>query len=379
MKSHLLVSLVLASITLGSNIACGANQAQLLGLPPVPIPADNPQTPEKIKLGDKLFHDKRFSANGTVSCATCHDVAKAFTDSPLRVSQGINKLEGTRNAPTIINSAYMKSMFWDGREPTLEAQSKQPFLNPIEMGLANHEPILKIVRNDAEYARAFHVVFGKSSADITIDDVAQAIASFERTIVAGDSSFDRWHYSNERSNMSASAKRGFELFLGQARCVSCHAVEQTQAIFTDSRFHNIGVGINRIQKDIPRLANAFLKARAEGTNVDVAVLTDKNVSELGRFAVTGQLDDIGAFKTPTLRNISRTGPYMHDGSIKTLKDVVIHYNNGGVTNKNDQVNDFLSGGIRPLNLTSKQINDLVAYMETLTSPQFEQSSKAAKK
>ena len=305
MKSNLLASLVLASITLGSNIACGAGQAQRLGLPPVPIPADNPQTPEKIKLGDKLFHDKRFSANGTVSCATCHDVAKAFTDSPLRVSQGINKLEGTRNAPTIINAAYMKSMFWDGREPTLEAQSKQPFLNPIEMGLANHEPILKIVRNDAEYSRAFNVVFGKSSTDITIDDVAQAIASFERTIVAGDSSFDRWHYNNRRDDMSASAKRGFELFLGQARCVSCHAVEQTQAIFTDSRFHNIGVGINRIQKDIPRLANAFLKARAEGTNVDVAVLTDKNVSELGRFAVTGQLDilrSVGVLNAPISSN-----------------------------------------------------------------------------
>ena len=369
MISQLIFCLLVAVVASSSALSQG------LGLPPVPIPPDNLQSPEKIKLGEKLFNDKRFSANGTVSCATCHDANKAFTDSPLRVSQGINKLEGTRNAPTVINAAYMKSMFWDGREPSLEAQSKQPFLNPVEMGLSTHEPILKVVRNDPDYRSAFKTVFSKSGAEITIDDVARAIASFERTLVAGDSAFDRYYFKGEKQAMKASAIRGFDLFVGQARCVSCHVVEQTQALFTDSRFHNIGVGVNRIQQDIPRLTAAFLKAKAEGVNVDVAVLTDKKVSELGRFAVTGQLDDIGAFKTSTLRNISRTGPYMHDGSIKTLKDVVIHYNNGGVTKKGDKVNDFLSGGILTLDLNSKQIDDLVAFMEALTSPQFSKSPK----
>ncbi|MDX9708736.1 MAG: cytochrome-c peroxidase [Trichloromonas sp.] len=142
----------------------------------------NPQTPEKIALGDKLFHDQRFSSTGEVSCATCHDVKKAFTDSPLKVSEGIEKLTGTRNAPTVINSAYFTTLFWDGRSPDREDQSRHPFVNPVEMGLANHEPILEIVRNDPEYAPAFQQVFGKSGEQIALTEVIQAIAAFERTI-----------------------------------------------------------------------------------------------------------------------------------------------------------------------------------------------------
>lgn len=361
-------------ILLGAALATPV-QAAPLGLPPIPVPADNPQTPEKAKLGDKLFHDTRFSATGKVSCATCHDNKKAFTDSPLRVSEGINKLKGTRNAPTVVNAAYMHSMFWDGREPTLEAQSKQPFLNPVEMALPSHEPILKIVRSDPAYVAAFQAAFGKSGDQITMDEVSKAIAAFERTVVAGDSPFDRWYFKGERKAMSPAAIRGFEVFLGQGRCVSCHAVEQTQALFTDNRFHNIGVGINRIQQDVPRLGGEFLKAKAAGTQVDVAVLTDKKTSELGRFAVTELFDDMGAFKTPTLRNVAVTAPYMHDGSLKTLRDVVIHYNNGGFTRKGERVNDYLSGGIRPLKLSERQIDDLVAFMEALTSPQFAKTKK----
>ncbi len=348
----------------------------LLGLPPVPIPADNPQTPEKIALGDKLFHDTRFSTTGTVSCATCHDAQKVFTDSPLQVSEGIHKLTGTRNAPTVVNTAYFKTVFWDGRSPDLEDQSLHPFVNPVEMGLKDHEPILKIVRSDPEYVAAFKTVFGKSGEQVTMTEVTRAIASFERTIVSGDSPFDRWYFKGDEKAMSPAAKRGFELFIGQGRCVSCHVIEQTTALFTDNRFHNIGVGINGIQEDIPRLAGEFLVAKAKGTDVDVAVLTDRKTSELGRFAVSDRLDDLGAFKTPTLRNVAVTGPFMHDGSMKTLRETVVHYNNGGVTKREDRVNDFLSGGIRPLELKDDQVDDLVAFMEALTSPQF---AKAATK
>jgi cytochrome c peroxidase len=154
-------------------------------------------------------------------------------------------------------------------------------------------------------------------------------------------------------------------------------VEQTQALFTDNRFHNIGVGINDIQADVPDLAGAFLAAEATLAEVDVQVLTDARTSELGRFAVSRGFDDLGSFKTPTLRNIAVTAPYMHDGSLVTLREVVEHYNNGGVTNEGDAVNDFLSGGIRPLNLSEDQIDDLVAFMEALTSPQFEELTDAA--
>lgn len=353
-----------------ASLICTIAMAQPLGLPPVPVPDNNPQTPEKIALGNKLFNDKRFSSTGDVSCATCHDPQKAFTDSPLVTSEGINKLTGTRNSPTVINSAYFSLLFWDGRSSDLEDQAQHPIVNPVEMGLADHEPVLKVVRTDPEYVAAFATVFGKRGEQVTMTEVQQAIASFERTIVSGDSPFDQWYYGKRQDAISAQAKRGFDVFLNKGRCVSCHTIEQDYALFTDNRFHNIGVGINRIQGDVGTLVPAFLKARASIEEVDKAVLTNPKVSELGRFAITDSLDELGSFKTSTLRNVAVTAPFMHDGSLATLRDVVEHYNNGGITRKTDPVNDFLSGGIRPLDLTEEEITDLVAFLETLTSPQF---------
>lgn len=348
-----------------------------LGLPPVVDPPDNPTTPEKVALGDRLFHDVRFSSTGTVSCATCHDRAKAFTDSPLATSKGIQDKTGTRNAPTVLNAAYFTSMFWDGRSPSLEDQSKHPMVNPVEMGLKDHEPVLRIVRTDPAYQAMFRAAFAIEPEQVTLAEVQKAIGAFERTQIAGNSAWDRWYFGRQADAISASAQRGFAVFLGQGRCVSCHAIEQDFALFTDNRFHNIGVGVNRIQADVPKLAPKFLAAKASGKDVDVAVLTDPKVSELGRFAVTDTLDELGSFKTSTLRNIAVTAPYMHDGSLKTLREVVEHYNNGGVTPKDAPVNDFLSGGIRPLNLSEEQIVDLVAFLESLTSPEFAARSTAS--
>jgi cytochrome c peroxidase len=345
-----------------------------LGLPPVPIPAANPQSPEKIALGHKLFEDKRFSSTGQVACANCHEAKKAFTDSPLSVSEGIKKggkaLTGTRNAPTVVNAAYMETMFWDGRSPDLEDQSQHPFVNPVEMGLKDHQPILKIVRSDREYVKAFQQVFGKKGPQVTMKEVTQAIAAFERTQVAGDSPFDRYFYRGDAKALTEAQKRGFDLFVNKGRCVSCHVIEQTQALFTDNRFHNVGVGINDIQNDVPALAGEFLRAKATLAEVDHKVLADKRTSELGRFAITRDFQGLGAFKTATLRNVAVTPPYMHDGSKKTLRDVLVHYNNGGVTKEGDPVNDFLGSGIRPLNLTEAEIDDLVSFMEALTSPEY---------
>jgi cytochrome c peroxidase len=345
-----------------------------LGLPPIVVPADNPQTPEKVALGDKLFDDKRFSSTGQVACNTCHDPKKAFTDSPLRTSEGIavrgKKLTGTRNAPTVVNAVYFDSMFWDGRSASLEDQSQHPFVNPVEMGLEDHQPILKIVRTDPAYVKAFEQVFGKKGAQVTMKEIQQAIAAFERTKIAGNSAFDRYFYGGEASALTEAQKRGFDLFVNKGRCVSCHVVEQTQALFTDNRFHNVGVGINDIQNEVPDLAAVFLQAKATLAEVDKKVLADKRTSELGRFAVNREFEGLGAFKTPTLRNIAVTAPYMHDGSLKTLKEVVDHYNNGGVTKKGAPVNDFLSSGIRPLDLTDQEVDDLVSFMEALTSPEF---------
>lgn len=347
------------------------SESKLLGLPDVPIPKDNTQTPEKIKLGNRLFHDTRFSSTGEVSCATCHNSEKAFTDSPLKVSEGIKKLTGTRNAPTVINSAFMTSMFWDGREPNLEQQSAQPFLNPIEMGLKNHDPILKIVRTDPVYVKSFQQVFKLKPEQITMKQVKQAIAAFERTLVVGNSPFDRYYFGKDQKAMSKAAIRGFNIFMNKGRCVSCHTIEQTHAIFTDNRFHNLNVGFQRIAKDVRALSTAFKKSKQTGTNVDIAVLSNKNVSELGRFAVTGDWSDMGSFKTPTLRNIEKTAPYMHDGSLETLEDVVSFYNNGGRVKKTDPINAFQSSGMRELDLSKKEQRDLVEFLKALTSPDLD--------
>ncbi|MBI3561435.1 MAG: c-type cytochrome [Gammaproteobacteria bacterium] len=349
--------------------------AEPLGLPPVPIPANNPQSSEKVKLGEKLFKDPRFSTTSSVSCSTCHDENKAFTDSPKTVSEGINQLKGTRNAPTVLNAAYMRTLFWDGREPDLEGQAGQPFLNPVEMGLKDYTPILTIVRNDPQYAASFKSVFGKSGDQITINEVTKAIASFERTKISANSRFDRFYFGGDSKALDAAEQRGFTVFMTQGRCVSCHTIAQTHALFTDNRFHNLNVGFDRINQDVRELATEFSKAKQAGTKVDIAVLGNKNTSELGRFAVDDQWSDMGAFKTPTLRNVEATAPYMHDGSLKTLEDVVDFYNNGGLVKKEDTVNAFQSGGIRPLNLDDQQKKDLVAFLKTLTSPEIQKQLK----
>ena len=338
-----------------------------LGLPKVPIPSHNPLTPEKIKLGEKLFNDERFSTTGKVSCATCHKQEMVFTDG-LPVSEGIDQLKGTRNAPTVVNSVYLQTQFWDGREPSLEEQSAGPFINPVEMGLKNHDPILKIVRADPEYAEMFQEAFGVKPQQISMNQVKMAIASFERTLISGDSPFDRYLYGGDPKAMSPAAIRGLEVFLGQGRCVSCHTIEQKFALFTNNHFHNIGVAAQRMPAGLDELRAAVEEVKKKG--VDVAVLTNPKTESLGRYAVTRELSDMGAFKTSTLRNIELTAPYMHDGSLKTLEEVVQFYNNGARLKETDPIPELLDGGIRPLGLNEKQQADLVEFLKALTSPQF---------
>jgi cytochrome c peroxidase len=356
-----IVSFALLALAIGTvPLAAGAPP---LGLPPVPVPADNPQTPEKVALGKRLYEEKRFSSDGTVSCATCHDPAKGFADG-IPLAEGVGKQRGTRNSPTVLNAAYYSTQFWDGRRATLEEQAKDPLVNPIEHGLKSHEPILQVIRSDLSYPPAFSSVFGIQAKDITIDHVVQAIAAFERTVVAGDSPFDRYLYGGDKTAMSAAAIRGLEIYRTKGRCQDCHAIGQTEAIFTDNKFHNLGVGFKRIEKNFMPVANAFKKAKEAGKNVDESVLTNAEASELGRFVVTLRPTDIGAFKTPTLRNVTVTAPYMHDGSIATLEEVIELYDRGG------DKNPLLASGIRPLNLTPQEKADLVEFMKALTSPGF---------
>lgn len=353
-------------LTFGISHSAQTSKDDLLGLPALEVPKDNPITKEKVALGEKLFNDKRFSSTGTVNCAKCHDPHKGFGDG-LRVSKGIKDLTGTRNAPTVLNSAFFASQFWDGRSPSLEDQAQHPITNPVEMGLKDHSPVLKIVREDKSYVDMFKAAFNLKPEEITLTPVLQAIASFERTLIDGNSRFDRWYFKGENT-LNDSEQRGFKVFTNNGRCVSCHRVEHTSAIFTDHKFHNIGVGINRVAPpDVDRLVSNFLQANLDKKEVDEKVLTEPKTSELGRFAVTRSPTEIGAFKTSTLRNIALTAPYMHDGSLKTLEEVVEHYNRGGASSDKEKLNPYMSGGILPLNLTAQEKKDLVAFMKTLTS------------
>ncbi len=292
-----------------------------LGLIPVSFPADNPYTPAKAELGRYLYFDPRLSADGTVACATCHDPRRGFTDCAA-VSTGIKGQRGNRSAPTVINRAYSLAQFWDGRAGTLEEQAKGPIANPIEMG-NKHDAMVATLGKIQGYRGHFKKAFG--SEEITVDRVAQAIATFERTILSGNSSYDRYKAGNTKA-MTAAQVRGMHVFFDKAKCDSCHEGIN----FTLNAYANLGVG------------------------------TDKPEPDVGRFAVTKDPADWGAFKTPTLRDIAKTAPYMHDGSLANLYQVVNYYDKGGVPNKN------LSEKIKPLRLTEHEKEDLVAFLNALT-------------
>lgn len=292
-----------------------------LGLPPLKYPADNPPTPEKIELGRMLYFDPRLSADNTISCASCHDPQKGWSNGEA-VATGVGGAKGGRNAPTIINSAYNKLQFWDGRAGSLEEQALGPIQNPIEMNMTLDALISKL--NSVEgYRRRFEQVFG---GEITADKIAKAIAAFERTILSGDAPYDRYQ-AGDHSALSESAQRGMKLFFGKARCSACHIGPN----FTDHGFHNIGL----------------------------------DSMDPGRKAISQLEGDHGAMKTPTLRDIARTAPYMHNGSLKTLEEVVAHYNKGG------NRNPYQDEEIFPLRLSETEIQDLVTFLrEGLSSSQY---------
>ena len=289
-------------------------------LPPVPIPPDNPQTDPKVALGRQLFFDPRLSADDTISCATCHEPEHAWANHNA-VDIGIQGKKGTRNSGTILDAAYMDVQFWDGRAKTLEEQALGPIHNPVEMGSTLDDVVRKLGAIEG-YRAQFQAVFG---AGVTTDGIAKAIAAFERTVLSGPSPHDRY-VAGDRSAMPPSAVRGLRLFNGKARCRTCHG----GPMLSDQGFHNIGVGMDRAEPDI------------------------------GREAVTKDPKDRGRFKTPSLRNLALTWPYMHDGSVRSLADVVEFYDAGGV--RNPTLDIF----IMPLELTDDEQKDLVAFLEALT-------------
>ncbi len=319
------------------------------------VPRKNPLTSEKIALGRELFFDKRLSGDGTISCADCHDPNKGFADGKVK-AEGIGGKTGTRNSPTILNAVFNPGQFWDGRADTLEDQATLPLINPLEMGNRTYDEVIGRIRAIPEYRASFHRAFGKEPA---IEDLAKAIACFERTLVAADSSFDRF-VAGDSAAMSEQAKRGFALFRGRARCSRCHTFSDLNPFFTDFSFHNTGVAANHARfADISR--RAYEVAEREGAKPAIdAIGREEGGDELGRMLYSYQVFDLGSFRTPSLRNVSLTAPYFHDGSAKTLNDVVRFYNDGGKPNINREWE------LHALNLSESDQKDLVAFLESLT-------------
>jgi len=300
--------------------ALGLGPEKLGPLPLAPIPPNNPQTSKKIQLGKELYFDTRLSKDNTISCATCHSPTMGWSDAG-PTSEGIHKQRGGRRAPPVSNAAYMPLQFWDGRAPSLEEQAKGPIQNPIEMG-NTHEVMIRTVGDIPGYVEEFKEVFG--ATPITIQQVADAIASFERTVVTTDSPFDRLA-RGDGAALTRLERKGLEIFNGKGHCSSCHWGPN----FSDGRFHNLGV---------PPI--------------------DPSKPDLGRHDVTKNPADKGAFKTPTMRDVGLRPPYLHTGGEKTLEDVIVFYNKGaGVKDPNlDQM-------MLPLGLSKGEITALVAFLE----------------
>lgn len=332
------------------------------------VGADAPITAAQIALGEKLYFDRGLSADGTVACATCHDVNRGFTDQRA-TSEGIRDQVGRRNAPTTINAVFYTSQFWDGRAATLEEQAKLPILNPIEMGQPNEEAVLTYLKGDAAYTQAFQAAYGTAPS---YKDLGRAIAAYESTLVFLDAPFDRFA-RGDASAISADAAAGWALFNGKARCNSCHQISSSNPIGSDNRFHNIGVSARH--QDFEQLALKGLEVLRKDNSMEMIdkLALETDLSELGRFVVTRNRSDIGSFKTPGVRNVGVTGPYMHDGSLTTLWDVMDHYNKGG------EANPYLDGGIEPLNLSEQEVNQVVAFLFSLTDSRLAQESAAAEK
>ncbi|MCI0661894.1 MAG: cytochrome-c peroxidase [Acidobacteria bacterium] len=319
------------------------------------VPKKNPLSAVKIELGRRLFFDPRLSSDGKISCSSCHKPELAFTDGkPL--AEGIEGRVGTRNSPTLFNVTFNAAQFWDGRVNTLEEQAVEPLVNPLEMGNRSYNEVVERLRAIDEYRRDFRSVFSK---DLSIEAVGQAIAAYERTLISGDSDFDRY-VAGDRSAITDDAKRGLATFRGKGRCSRCHTVSEHRPFFTDFAFHNTGVAANHPEFDwLSRQAAAAAETDQAKAIID-KLSRENGGQELGRILVTYQIFDIGSYRTPSLRNIALTAPYFHDGSAKTLEDVVAFYNRGGKDNFNREWD------LGELHLTGLEQRELIAFLKSLT-------------
>lgn len=330
-----------------------------LGLPPVPLPSGNPPTVEKIRLGRKLFLDRRLSHNGTLSCAMCHVPEQGFTVNEIRTAVGNEGKSLRRNAPTLLNVAFGESFFHDGREPELDLQAFDVFLNADEMASPSLGAMVAKVRSLPDYAALFRAAFGEPPG---VENIGRALGTYLRTLLAADSPFDRWYFGGDETALSLAAQRGFRLFAGEANCTACHLIGADHALFTDHRFHDTGLGWHdTMARDTGPVRVEVAPGRfILMDRAAVESVGDPPRADLGRYEVTGEPADRWRFKTPSLRNVALTTPYMHDGSFSTLREVVEHYDRGGYRHAD------IDPAIRPLGLDESESEDLVAFLESLT-------------
>ena len=334
-------------------------QQPLLGLPSLPVPDSNALSAAKISLGRKLFYDRRLSFNNTFSCALCHIPEQGFTSNELATSVGVEGRSVRRNAPTLYNVAYAKKLFHDGRETTLEQQVWGPLLAHNEMANPSIGHVIEKIQQHTDYNGLFEAAFNHPAS---METVGMALASYQRTLNAADAPFDRWHYGKAADSISPAAQRGYALFTGKAGCSNCHIISEQEALFTDQQLHNTGIGYAQSMAKTPE-TNSVQIAPGVFTTIATAALrsvAETKASDLGQYEITQNPAHRWRYKTPTLRNISLTAPYMHNGSLAQLRDVVVFYNQGGVVNEN------LDPLIKPLHLQPQEIDDVVAFLQTLS-------------
>lgn len=342
-----------------------------LGLPPVPVPEGNPVTRAKVELGRKLFFDRRLSLNNTVSCAMCHVPEQGFTNNELRTSVGFDGRSVKRNAPTLLNVAYYDRFFYDVREDRLEQQIWGRLLARNEMNNASVGQVLEKIRRIPGYDGMFEEAFGTGP---TIRNLGQAIASYERTLVSGNSAFDRWYYGNREDALGDPAKRGFRLFTGKAGCSGCHLIGDEYALFTDQKVHSTGLGWFYSHRKEPETQRVTLApgVTVEASTANLNQFGKAPANDLGLYEVTRNPHDRWHYRTPSLRNVALTAPYMHNGTLESLEAVVRFYNRGG------HEHELQDPRIRPLHLSDREIDDLVAFLQSLTGSNVGFLRKAAR-
>lgn len=344
-----------------------------LGLPAPTHPVENRPTADKIRLGRKLFFDRRLSLNRTMSCGMCHIPEQGFGNHELQKAVGFEGRSLRRNAPTLVNAAFYENLFWDGRETGFETQFISPLLAANEMANPSAGQVVALIEDLSDYDGAFEQAFGQP---VSLHRIGEVLAAYQRSLIAANSPFDRWRFGGDTNAISEQQQRGYQLFTGKAGCSQCHQIGESSALFTDNAYHDTGYGwMREHERQNPPSHHPVEVAPGVVFHVSRKQIDDvsgPSLPDLGRYEVTQNPADSWKYRTPILRNVALTAPYMHDGGFATLRDVLDFYNRGGAPH------DQQSPLIRPLGLAVEELQDLEAFLQALTSADFAELAREAR-